>query len=331
VDSAQDRWIIEAAPEAKDAHKLGAADVQRAQQKAKAKEYRAAAEILERVARTYPAALHDCNLALAYLRDKQLTRAQLFWNVSGLRGGTRPAWCTGDVSRQLAKELEASGFVPTTIEVVPLDAVVEVGGVTLRGIRTVWLPPLQTQIVVSAAGYDTRSETLDVQKPSTRIAITLEPPAPVVTTDVAPDLVPESPVSPDHAIEPDAPMVAPTESLPATAPPVGLLVNDRPVPYRYVALTVALASWAGAGMFGVLTLRARDRANDRYPSDPEFADKKREFDDYKWRTAGVTGVAVLATAVTIDLFARGDDPPPARQVGVAIGDGSVGLTFGGGF
>jgi hypothetical protein len=340
VDSSQDRWIIEAEPETKEAHKLGAADVQRAQQKAKAKEYRAAVEILERVVRAYPAALHDCNLALAYLRDKQLTKARLFLDVSSLRGGTRPAWCTGDVSKQLSRDLEASGFVPTTIEVAPLDAVVEVGGVALRGIRTVWLPPLRTQIVVSAPGYATRTEALDVKKPSTRVALTLEPPLPVVTPDAVVDPPVAEPGPPDEPDEPDAPnapnapnaVASSDAALPATSPPpAGIVINNRIVPYRYVALTAAVASWAGAGVVGGLTLHAKRAANAHYPSDPEFANKKREFDEYKWVTAGATGVAAIATAVTIYLFARGDDPTPARQVGVSVGDGSVGVTFGGGF
>jgi len=66
--SADERWILEPGPEAPNAQKLGAADVERAQKLAKEKKYAEAAQVLEALDRKLPAAVHDCNLALAYLR-----------------------------------------------------------------------------------------------------------------------------------------------------------------------------------------------------------------------------------------------------------------------
>src|ERR1043165_141552 len=122
VGSADEPWIIESGPEATNAQKLGAAEVERAQKLAKDKKYRDAVLVLEAVARKWPAAVHDCNLALAYLRDDQLTKARLVWDVSALRNGVRPKWCTGEVSAQLSEALRKKGYVPTTVDVVPAEA-----------------------------------------------------------------------------------------------------------------------------------------------------------------------------------------------------------------
>src|ERR1041385_6196596 len=141
VGNADERWIIEPGPEAKDAQKLGAADVERAQKLAKDKHLAEALAVLESVDQKWPAAVHDCNLALAYLREKSYTRAQLVWDLGALRNGVRPKWCTGEVSTQLSDALRSAGYVPTTIEVAPPDALVEVSGIPMRSMRTVWLPP----------------------------------------------------------------------------------------------------------------------------------------------------------------------------------------------
>src|SRR5690242_18590519 len=76
--SDEERWIIEATAESDGAVKAGAAQVAKAQKLAKKKKYLEAVKLLEDVARQYPAAVHDCNLSLAYLRAGALTRAQLF-------------------------------------------------------------------------------------------------------------------------------------------------------------------------------------------------------------------------------------------------------------
>src|SRR5258706_7545518 len=106
------RWIIEPGPEATDAQKLGAADVTRAQKLAKHPKTLAEAQaVLETVARTWPASVHDCNLALVYLRRAELTRAKLLWDLGELRNGVRPKWCTGEVSTQISDALRKAGYV----------------------------------------------------------------------------------------------------------------------------------------------------------------------------------------------------------------------------
>lgn len=333
---ADERWIVEPGPEAKDAQKLGASEVARAQKLAKAKQYGDAVAVLEPLSRTLPAAVHDCNLALAYLRAGALTRAKLVWDLSGLRNGKRPTWCTGDVSTQLSTALRAAGYVPTTVDVVPTDAVLEVGGVAMRGMRTVWLPPGQASITASAPDRVTQTVQAAIAAPSTRVAITLEAPAPAVVEPDAGVPVTTSSAPADAAVPvveappADAAPIAPTRE----GPPPLLVVNGRPVAYRYIALTTAVAGWLGAGLFGVLTVRARDDANSVYATDPAFAAKKDAYTAYRWMTVGSVGLGVVATAITLYLFATTDEPPPQSGVSLDLGGGtgeSVGITYSGSF
>lgn len=316
-------WIIEPGPEAADAQKQGAADVERAQKLAKAKDYAGAAKVLEDLDRRLPAAVHDCNLALVYLRASALTKAQLMWHVSGLRNGTRPKWCTGDVSTQLSQALRVAGYVPTTIDVVPTDAVIEVGGVAIRGLHVVWLPPGPTTISASATGKESQTLQVSVATPSTRVAITLAEPAPAVEPDAGVPLVePAAPV--DAALVASTPDAAPVETVPPP-PPSGKS------PLRYVALGGAVVGWVGAGVFGVLTSSAKDDANAVYVSDPAFADRKDTYDTMKWSTVGFVGLGVVATAITAYLFTRDDRPAPTSSVQVGAGEGGFTITYGGTF
>lgn len=332
--TADERWILEPGPEATDAQELGAAEVARAQKLAKAKQYAEAAAVLEALSKKLPAAVHDCNLALAYLRAGALTRAKLVWDLSGLRNGKRPAWCTGDVSTQLSTALRAAGFVPTTIDVVPPDAVLEVGGVAMRGMRTVWLPPGQASITASAPDKVTQTLQAAVVAPSTRVAITLEAPAPAV---VEPDAgVPVVSPPSDAAVPPveAAPVDAARTAPEREGPPPLLVVNGTPIGYRYIALTTAVAGWLSAGVFGVLALRARDSANAVYATDPDFEARRHEYTTYRWAAVGSVGLGVLATAVTVYLFATRDEPPPPSGVSLdlgGMGNDSVGITYSGSF
>lgn len=315
------RWVIEPGPEAADAQKLGAADVERAQQLAKTKDYKGAANVLEALVQKLPAAVHDCNLALVYLRASALTRAQLMWDLSGLRNGTRPKWCTGDVSTQLSQALRVASYVPMTIDVVPADAMIEVGGVAMRSIHTVWLPQGPIAITASAPGRESQTINASVAAPSARIAITLEAP---------------------RAAEPDAGVAVapPIDAAPVVVVPVDAAPVEMPVPatgegtpavYRYVALSTAVVGWIGAGVFGVLTVQAKDDANGVYVTDPSFAGRKDDYDTYRWATLGSIGLGVVASAVTVYLFTRDDGPPPQHRVQVGVGPGSFGITFGGTF
>lgn len=317
------RWVIEPGPEAPDAQKLGASDVERAQKLAKAKDYKGAAEVLEALVRKLPAAVHDCNLALVYLRASALTRAQVMWDLSGLRNGTRPKWCTGDVSTQLSQALRVASYVPMTIDVVPADAVIDVGGIAMRGIHTVWLPQGPVAITASAPGRESQTINASVAAPSARISITLEAPRPV-EPDAGVALAPPIDAAPVAVVSVDAAPVAMPMPTPATS-------DGTPAVYRYVALSTAVVGWIGAGVFGALTVQAKDDANGVYATDPGFAGKKDDYDTYRWATLGSIGLGVVASAVTVYLFTRDDGPPPQHTVQVGVGPGSFGITFGGTF
>jgi hypothetical protein len=323
---ATDRWIIEPGPEAPDAQKQGAADVERAQKLAKAKDYAGAAKVLEELDRRLPAAVHDCNLALVYLRASALTKAQVMWDLSGLRNGTRPKWCTGDVSTQLSQALRVAGYVPTTIDVVPTDSVVEVGGVAMRDIHTVWLPQGPISITASAPGKDSQTISATVVTPSTRVAITLAEPKPADVPDaVAPPVDPAAQV--DAGVEAAPPDAPPAVTVPPP-PPTASGPSSAP---RYVALGGAVVGWVGAGVFGLLTSRAQDDANAVYVSDPAFADRKDTYDTMKWSTVGFVGLGVVATAITVYLFTRDDHPAATSSVQVGAGEGGFSITYGGTF
>jgi hypothetical protein len=330
ADSGAERWIIEPGPEAPDGQKLGAAEVERAQKLAKAKQYAEAVVALEQVARTWPAAIHDCNLALAYLRAGALTRAQLAWDLSALRNGTRPKWCTGDVSTQLSTALRAAGYVPTTIDVVPArDAVIEVGGVAMRNLRTVWLPPGPATIGVAAPERASRTENVTIAGPRASFTITLEVvrPPPAVTPDAG---VGAEPV----AVPPDAaPSVEPRAEPPSTEPPSSLVsIDGKPVGRRNLALTVAIAGFLGAGVFGAYAYDSRRDANMLYPTDPEFEDEKANYDGASTLALASLAVGAVGTAFFIYFLATEDRPVPGPgnlQIG-ASRDG-VGISYGGTF
>lgn len=323
-----DRWIIEPGPEAKDAAKLGASEVERAQKLAKAGQTYDAALALEALSRKLPAAVHDCNLALAYLRGSRLTAAKLLWDLSGLRNGTRPKWCTGEVSTQLSDALRGANFVPTTIVVVPPDAVIEVGGIALRNIQTVWLPPSPTSITASKPGFVTKTEPVTITAPSTRVTITLEAPPPVQpVADAGVEAVPQD----------AAPLVTapPVDAAPVTATPQPdpfITIGGTPVGYRYGALSLAVVGWIGAGVFGVLTYNAKDDADELYTTDPAFDDKRDQYNTMKWATVGSIGVGAVATALTIYYFMREDRVIPAPgRIQVGFGEGSFGVSVQGSF
>lgn len=319
-------WVFEPGPEAVDAQKLGAADVERAQKLAKDKKYDQAANVLETVSQKWPAAVHDCNLALAYLRANALTRAQLVWDLAALRNGARPKWCTGEVSTQLSDALRSAKYVPTTIDVTPGDALIEVRGITMRNMRTVWLPAGLITINASAPGRLSRSVNITIAAPSTRVPITLElppqqtPDAGVVSVDAAPD--------PD--VKPDA---AP---LPVEQPPPALLtVNGSAVPTKTIMLVTTIGLVAAAGVAGYFTYDAKQKANDLYASDPAFDSRVKRYDNFRLASELTTGAAAVSAAIYFYLLVTEESPSgdsaasPASSVGVNATNNSVGVTYGG--
>ncbi|HUS29584.1 MAG TPA: hypothetical protein VMZ53_13820 [Kofleriaceae bacterium] len=331
IGSADERWIIEPGPEAADAQKLGAADVERAQALAKKKQFGEAAAVLEAVARKWPAAVHDCNLALAYLRSGELTKAQLVWDLAALRNGVRPKWCTGEVSTQLSDALRKGGYVPTTIDVAPSDAIVEVNGIAMRGMRTVWLKPGVVMFSASAQGRLPKAAQASIAAPVSRVAIVLEEPK--VEPPPAPDAgVPI--VTP--SVTPDAAVVA-TPIEPVVAPDAGVdnsfvRVNGRPVGAKKIALVTMLSSGLSAALLGGLAYKTKLDANGLFPTDPAFEEQKQVFDNFAIATTICAGVSVVSAGFYIYFLVAGDTPvskPGKIQVGGGPGD--IGISFSGTF
>jgi hypothetical protein len=307
--------VFEPAPEAPDAQKLGAPDVERAQKLAKEKKYDQAAILLESVSQKWPASVHDCNLALAYLRANALTRAQLVWDLSALRNGARPKWCTGEVSTELSETLRKKKYVPTTIYVTPGDALIEVGGVAMRNMRTVWLPPGPTVINASAPGRLPWSQTVTIEAPSTRVPITLElPPAP--TPDAGVDAMPDA-----------APVVVDAAPLFVEPPPPALLtVNGTAIPTKTIMLVTTIGLVAAAGVTGYLTYDAKQSANEVYKTDPDFESRQNRYDNFRLASELTAGAAAVSAAIYVYLLVT-DEPNPGVDVNAT--NNSVGVTYGG--
>lgn len=273
-------WVIEPTPEATDAVSAGAADLARAQKLAKQKKLVDAVDLLEQLDRAHPAALHDCNLALAYLRAGALTRAELLWDVSALRNADRPDWCTGDLGKQLSTALHAAGFVPLTLAPVPPDAVVSVGGVTVKNVHVVWLPPGQVTVSGHADGYVDASQDVTLASPSGSVTIALA--RPVVEADAAPIAVDAAP----PVVVDAAPVIVPPPPPPPRAP--------RAEWPGWVGLGVGVVSAAGGVAFHVGAVDARDQGNTYYTFQPELADATSRFD--RDRNLAIASYAVSAAA-----------------------------------
>jgi len=333
--TAGDALIFEPTIEAPDAQKRGASEVERAQKLAKAKQFADAASVLEALSKKLPASVHDCNLALAYLRASALTRAQLAWDLSGLRNGVRPKWCTGEVSTQLSEALRAAKYVPTTLDVVPADALVEVGGAAIRNMRTVWLPAGPTTIQATAPGMVAKTVTVTIAGPNARVAMSLEAPPPPMPPDAG---MPEPMATPDAAMPVyTPPPVQPDAAMPFVPPDnhddALLKVGGSPVGYKAASLTLAAVGWVSAITFGVLSYQASNDANGLYPTDPAFADKKDEYQTYSYLTLGGAILGAVSTGFFVYFATQGDSiikKPGKIRVGVTP-DGSFGVSWGGTF
>src|SRR5262245_22617082 len=98
--------VFEPGPEVPGAVDAAAADVKAAVALGKDRASKwDALHAFQKIAQDRPAALHDCYLALAYLRTDSITEAKLVWDRSAMRGTERPTWCTGDLANQLKKAL----------------------------------------------------------------------------------------------------------------------------------------------------------------------------------------------------------------------------------
>jgi hypothetical protein len=320
ADDAAGPWVLEPGPERAGATEGGAADVARAQKLAKQKKMRDAVTVFEKVAREWPSAVHDCNLALAYLRAGAYTRAQLVWEISALRNADRPGWCTATLGEQLSTALRSAGYVPVTLDVVPSDAVVEIGGVTVRRMRIVWLAPGHYAVSARANGrVDGRAE-VDVASPSATVSIQLD--APPAETPLAPDagvVVPEAAADAAPVVEPKPPhddrMMLP---VPAEPPP------KWP---GYVALGAGGVAIATGLVFHMRALDSKDAANQLRTDDPRFAEEVDRFESR--RVVAIGGYVIGAIAAGIGAWWLLDHAAETGpQVGASVSGDGASVTLG---
>ncbi len=317
-------WVIAPGDEAAGAVAEGAATIARAQQLAKRKRYAEALPLFEEAARRWPAAEHDCYLALAYLRVDDVTRAQLWHEVSRRRNAARPTWCTGSLTKQLDAAVRAGGLVPLTLQIVPPDAVIEVAGVTLRGLDVVWLAPGTHVVAARADGMVDGSASIDVAAPSATVTLTLAPPPPP-----EPDAGPLGVEAPDAAAVATAPG---PDAAPLGAPAVSPPPAARPPRWPgYVALGAGAVALGVAGFSHAQALDARDAANAEFPTTTAFADAEGEFAAARLRALG--GYAVAAAAIGFGAYwlvtRDGDEAAAgATRVGATLEPGGASVTLG---
>ena len=178
--------VIEPGPEAPGAVTAAASEVAKAVKLGKdPKSKWEALFAFSEISRRWPAALHDCYYALANLRVGYVSRAHSVWEVSALRGTPRPAWCTGDFAKQLAKAMTAGKFVEITIDVTPRDAIVSFNGeIAVRNLPSVWWScaycgdpgsPMSFQVAAEAPGYVTDAHgTVTLTPTGAHVAIVLQ-------------------------------------------------------------------------------------------------------------------------------------------------------------
>lgn len=303
----------------------GKAETDTAQKLARKKQYVQAVALFEKVAVAHPSVVHDCNLSLAYLRAGDLTRAQLAWDVSRLRGAQPPDWCDASLSGQLASALRTRGYVPLTLSVQPGGALVEVGGVALRDMGLVWLPAATYQVRVTEGGHHGALHPVVVAPPSASATVVLQPIGDPVYPDAAMPMGPE----PDAGVATTEPPADAATGLDLTPPEL------PPPPPRATWPGYAGVGVAGLGLglgvaFHVRALGTKDRAN-MLPSDSAgFRDARDRFGTE--RTVAIGGYVVSAAAIGFTAWwwlGKDKGEPPVRTVGVDLrGDGAM-LTYGG--
>ena len=279
--------------------------------------------LFSEIAEHHHAALHECYLALAYLRRDQLTEARLALDVSAAMGGERPKWCTGTIANDIKKALADQQYVEVAIDVTPADAIVNLNnGVRIRGLHSVWWRRFYKTVAVDivADGYQAQQIEIDLSG-TPRIAVHLEP------TKASP------PPPPEPARQPSAPAPQP----PPQAQPLPPPVPPPPPPRSHrggqkaIALGVTLANAALAGTSFYLMHYFHDQANARYPSDPRFDDAHNGWELTRDLGLGFTGLAALSGGYLLYLAFTGDrDVPTIDQPGlhVQIAPRSAGIAWG---
>ena len=319
------RRLIAPAPESPGAVARGAVAITAAQKLARAGKYADAITALEKVASAQPAALHDCNLALAYLRGGRLTEAQLTYDVSTLRTVTLPDWCQGDLSRQLASQLRDRHFVALAITVSPPGSVIEVGGVRFRDLPLVWLPQGTYSVVGRSPTGRERTVPVLVAPPAASVNLPLdapiaEPPPDAGVAVIAPPI--DAGVTEDRG---EAPIDAPVAII--EAPPI---VAPRSRTPAYAAAGVGMVAIGVGAIFHAKALSTKDRADALTTGSTAFADERSTFGTQ--RAIAIGGYALGAAAIGFATWwwLRGGEVEAGQPtLGISLGDGGATLTFGG--
>lgn len=306
--------ILEPGPEQPGAIGQGAADVKKAQALARKKRVPEAVAMLEKLAATLPSATHDCNLALAYLRAGELTRAQLRWDLARLRGVTPPEWCTTTLAADLAAALRDKGYVPLALSIEPASAVVDVAGLRVRKLDLIWVAPGTYAITARADGLVDETVHVAVAAPSARAAIALDPPAPLVMEPPIDAAAP--PVDAPPPIDAAVPI-----DLPPPPPP------PAPVQWpTYVGLGVGGAALVAGAVLHARAYGTRTDADALPSGSAAFEAKAAEFSDQRALAIGayVLSAAGFGFAAGWWLGHRAPEGRPA--VGVSVGGGGAALT-----
>ena len=316
--------VYEPGPEAAGAVAAGADALKAALKVAKGTDKMAALYEFQQIADHWPAALHDCYLALASLRAGDLTEAKLAWDRSATRGGDRPKWCTGDLVHQLDKARHDRHFVELVFDLTPRDALVNINNiVTFRGFTSVWWPTdgdkVGTQI--SAPGYLDYGGDLPVPPPAPiRIALEPVPVArpPHVEVDAGVAVVAPPPVAP-----PDAGVTVAAAPDAAVAPDF-MMINGRPISHRKLALGAAIVGAVGAATFGGISYFYNREQAKLAPGDPAYNDAKDSYEGFGITAIACAGLSVLGASLYI-YYVVTDNPLPA----VAVRPNPNGFAFGG--
>jgi hypothetical protein len=305
-------WVISPAPEGKGAVAAGAPTLARGQELARLKRFADAVTVLETLAHEHPATLHDCTLALAYLRVEDLTRAQLWVDVALARGTTPPDWCTGSLRREISLALNKAGHVPVTLQATPRDAVVSVNGLRLRGLDVIWLPTATYKVSAEAEGYRTLSTQTAVAPPGKTVVLTLDRP-----------VVP-SPAEAAAAIEPPDQNAARRDHAPGPRWPA------------WTAFGVGGGALALGAVFHARALTARDAAAGQESGSPAFASALSDFKSRRTVALVSYGVAAVATGFGVwwllaDHRSPGDgdddDDHPSLDASIGPAGGMVVITI----
>jgi hypothetical protein len=250
------------------------------------------------IATKWPAALHDCYLALAYLRVDEPQQARLVLDRAATRGGDRPKWCTGELEHQLAKAL--ADYVQIVIDVTPRDALITVNGtLELRGLPSVWVlcgdgcrEPRRVQLLAQASGFEHSEQNPVLVRPITHVEMRL-----IEKHEYEPPPQPQPP--PDTTPVQQPPHVDQNPPPPVTPQPQPPVTERRGLPLRSLTLGLGIATAVGAAVGGYAAYYFHNEANNLYKTDADFAQAKSNYESAGIVAVSCAGVSALAFVASI--------------------------------